>query len=52
MNRMKLTLAKVLFAIAAILFILVVLTVKVGDFNLTAAGLACVAAGLFFEGWM
>lgn len=48
---MKVTLAKVLFAIGAILFILALLSVKVSDLNLVTAGLACVAAGLFFEGW-
>ncbi len=49
--KMKITVAKILFAIGAILFILSVLSMKVGDFNLVTAGLACVAAGLFFEGW-
>lgn len=48
----KLTVAKVLFAVAAVLFILVLLSVKLGSIDLVTAGLACVAAGLFFEGSM
>ncbi len=49
---MKLTVAKVLFAIATVLFVLILLSVKLGTIDLVTAGLACVAGGLFFEGWM
>jgi hypothetical protein len=49
---MKMTVAKVLFAIATALFVLILLSVKLGTLDLVTAGLACVAAGLFFEGWM
>jgi len=48
---MKMTIAKVLFAIGAVLFVLALLSVKVLNLDLATAGLACVAAGLFFEGW-
>ena len=48
----KMTVAKLLFAAAAVLFILVLLSVKLGTVDLVTAGLACVAAGLFFEGQM
>lgn len=50
--KMKMTLAKVLFAIAAVLFLLALASVKVSDFNLVTAGLAAMAAGLFFQGSM
>ncbi len=50
--QMKFTVAKVLFAVAAVLFILVLLSVNLGSIDLITAGLACVAAGLFFEGQM
>ena len=50
--KMKWTVAKVFFAIAAVLFILAFLSVKVSDYNLITAGLAFVAAGLFVEGTM
>lgn len=46
----KLTIAKVLFGVAAVLFILALLSVKVADVNLVTAGLACLAGGLFMEG--
>lgn len=46
----KLTIAKALFAIATVLFILALLSVKISDYNLVTAGLAFVAAGMFFEG--
>ncbi len=49
---MKMSVAKVLFGVAAVLFILVLLSVKLGSIDLVTAGLACVAAGLFFEGSM
>ena len=49
---MKWTVAKILFAIATVLFILAFLSVKISDWNLVTAGLACTAAGLFFEGVM
>ena len=49
---MKWTVAKALFAIATVLFILVFLSVKVSNLDLLTAGLAFVAAGLFFEGTM
>lgn len=49
---MKWTVSKILFAIATVLFILAFLSVKVSDFDLVSAGLACAAAGLFFEGVM
>ena len=52
MMKMKWTLSKILFAVAAVLFVLVVLSVKVSGIDLTGLGLACVAAGLFFEGTM
>jgi hypothetical protein len=50
--KMKWTVSKILFAIATVLFILAFLSVKVSDFDLVSAGLACAAAGLFFEGVM
>ena len=50
--KIKGTVAKALFAIATVLFILQFLAVKVSSLDLLTAGLACVAAGLFFEGVM
>ena len=49
---MKWTLSKILFAIAAVLFIVEVVGLKVSGVPLSTLGLACVAAGLFFEGTM
>ena len=49
---MKLTVAKALFAIAAAFFILALLSIKVSDLNPVTAGLAFMAAGLFFDGFM
>lgn len=50
--KMKMSLAKALFGLAAILFLLALASVKVQDFNLVTAGLASMAAGLFFQGSM
>jgi hypothetical protein len=46
----KLTIAKALFGVSAVLFVLALLSIKVADLNLVTAGLACLAAGFFLEG--
>ena len=52
MPKMKWTLSKILFAVAAVIFVLQVLSINVSGISLGSLGLACVAAGLFFEGTM
>jgi len=39
--------SKICFAIAAVCFLLTLLTVSLGSFNLTALGLLFIAVGLF-----
>ncbi|MGH2406857.1 MAG: hypothetical protein ACRDF7_02100 [Candidatus Limnocylindrales bacterium] len=52
MMKMKWTLSKILFAVAAVIFILEIASIDVSGLNLSAIAFACVAAGLFFEGTM
>lgn len=44
---MKMTVNKIMFGLAALCFLLVLLTVTLGTLNLTALGLLFLALGLF-----